>query len=333
MAIRPLKSFLPTADDVVKCHLPMLGRILLVHLRSYEGQTPAVYQAIGGINREYFFAVIEHRNVFIGSLPGSEPEYGARQKEVSVALREAWNWLEKEGYLMHTPGQPLGEWFSLTRSGEEQIKILTLREQLERLGLDRVKSELTKERPRLGTVGGGSKEKDWIWEWVRMKEQQEAGRNSQTERPALSQKIFIVHGHDEGARESVARFLERVGLETVILHEQPNRGRTIIEKFEAHRDVGFAVVILTPDDEGCEKGGTPRPRARQNVVLELGYFVGVLGRHKVCALRRGDVEIPSDLTGVVYVPFDETNGWKQALGRELEAAGFQIDWKSALATH
>src|SRR6185312_2574755 len=146
MAIRPLKSFLPTADDVVNSDLPTLGRILLVVLKSYESQSPAVYQPVGGINREYFLAVMEHRNVMIGPLPGNEPEYGARQPEVSRAVREAWNWLEKEGHLMRTPGQPVADWFSITRSGEEQIKRFTLYEQLERLGLDRVKSELNKER-------------------------------------------------------------------------------------------------------------------------------------------------------------------------------------------
>jgi len=142
----------------------------------------------------------------------------------------------------------------------------------------------------------------------------------------LSRKIFLVHGHDEGARETVARFLERIGFEAIILHEQANRGRTIIEKVVAHGDVGFAVVLLTPDDEGCKKGEAAKPRARQNVVLELGYFVGRLGRERVCALRRGDVELPSDFGGVVYEPFDEGGGWRKALGRELEAAGFEIDW-------
>lgn len=142
----------------------------------------------------------------------------------------------------------------------------------------------------------------------------------------LSRKVFVVHGHDEGARESVARFLERLGFEAIILHEQANRGRTVIEKVEAHGDVGFAVVLLTPDDIGCAKGGTPIPRARQNVLLDLGYFIGRLGRDHVCALKRGEVEIPSDFGGVVYVPFDDANGWKQALGQELQAAGFEIEW-------
>jgi predicted nucleotide-binding protein len=149
-------------------------------------------------------------------------------------------------------------------------------------------------------------------------------------KPPFSRKIFIVHGHDDGARETVARFLERIGLEAVILHEQANQGRTIIEKVVAHSDVGFAVVLLTPDDEGCAKGGEPEPRPRQNVLLELGYFIGRLGREKVCALKRGTLEIPSDFAGVVWETMDSNGGWKQALARELEAAGHSIDWNKVM---
>lgn len=145
-----------------------------------------------------------------------------------------------------------------------------------------------------------------------------------------SNKIFIVHGHDGEARETVARFLGNIGFEPIILHEQANRGRTIIEKVEANSDVGFAIVLLTPDDEGCAKGGTPEPRARQNVLLELGYFIGLLKRENVCALKRGHVEIPSDFAGVVWETMDAGNGWKQALGRELQAAGYTVDWNKVM---
>ncbi len=149
--------------------------------------------------------------------------------------------------------------------------------------------------------------------------------------PALdSSKIFVVHGHDEGAREAVARFVQALGFQAIILHERANEGRTVIEKVEAHGDVGFAVVLLTPDDEGCAKGRTPQPRARQNVLLELGYFIGRLGRNRVCALKRGELEIPSDFGGVVYEPFDTSGGWKQKLGRELEAAGYEINWNTVM---
>ncbi|WFS17281.1 nucleotide-binding protein [Pseudomonas sp. 905_Psudmo1] len=151
-------------------------------------------------------------------------------------------------------------------------------------------------------------------------------------KPPFSNKVFIVHGHDDGARESVARFLERIGLEAIILHEQANQGRTVIEKVVAHGDVGFAVVLLTPDDEGCAKGATPEPRARQNVLLELGYFIGRLGRDKVCALKRGTLEIPSDFAGVVWETMDNSGGWKQSLARELAAAGHDIDWNKVMRT-
>ena len=142
----------------------------------------------------------------------------------------------------------------------------------------------------------------------------------------MSNKVFIVHGHDGEVRESVARFLTTIGFVPVILNEQANRGRTIIEKVEANADVGFAVVLLTPDDLGRAKGETDlEPRARQNVLLELGYFMALLGRDKVCALRRGNVSVPSDFAGVVWEAMDDAGGWKPKLARELQAAGHSVD--------
>jgi predicted nucleotide-binding protein len=146
----------------------------------------------------------------------------------------------------------------------------------------------------------------------------------------LSRRVFVVHGHDDGAREAVARFLEKIGFEAIILHEQANQGRTVIEKIEAHGNVHFAVVLLTPDDTGCAKDGEPEPRARQNVLLELGYFIGRLGRDRVCALKRGTLEIPSDFAGVVWETMDSAGGWKSALGRELQAAGHDVDWNMVM---
>lgn len=140
-------------------------------------------------------------------------------------------------------------------------------------------------------------------------------------------RVFIVHGHDGESREAAARFLTRVGLDPVILHEQANRGRTIIEKVEANSDVGFAVVLLTPDDEGRALGTDKlESRARQNVLLELGYFIARLGRENVCTLKRGDLEIPSDFAGVVWSTMDANGAWKQELAKELAAAGYEIDW-------
>ena len=145
-----------------------------------------------------------------------------------------------------------------------------------------------------------------------------------------SRKVFVVHGHHEGMREAVARFLEKLEFEPLILHEQANQGRTIIQKIEGNSDVGFAVVLLSPDDEGAKTGESPQPRARQNVILELGYFIGRLGRDRVCALKSDDLEIPSDFHGVVYTPYDSNGGWRQALAKELAGAGFDIDWNSVM---
>lgn len=145
-------------------------------------------------------------------------------------------------------------------------------------------------------------------------------------------KVFIVHGHDEAVKELTARFLQRLELKPIILHEQSSGGRTIIEKIEHYSDVGYAVVLLTPDDEGRAKSEEEvyHDRARQNVLLELGYCMGKLGRNRVCALHRGGVEIPTDYSGVLYVPFDEAGGWRLELAKELKAAGLDIDMNNAV---
>ncbi|EJT04954.1 nucleotide-binding protein [Rhizobium sp. CCGE 510] len=154
-----------------------------------------------------------------------------------------------------------------------------------------------------------------------------SGQNMPKLELPASNKIFIVHGHDDGALNSLARFLEKLKLEVIILKEQPNQGRTIIEKYEASAaEVGFAVVLLTPDDVGSAVSAEGQnQRARQNVIFELGYFAGKLGRGRVCLLRKGDVEIPSDLFGIVYTEMDPGEGWKQALVKELKAAKINFD--------
>lgn len=151
-----------------------------------------------------------------------------------------------------------------------------------------------------------------------------------TTEPPSSRRVFVVHGHDDGLKETVARTLEKLDLEAVILHEQPNKGRTIIEKFEDYADVSFAVVLLTPDDMAYRSGEAPdtaRPRARQNVILELGFFLGKLGRDHVAALYRGGekFEKPSDYDGVLYIPIDDNGQWQFGLVKELKAAGIDVD--------
>src|SRR5262249_39162867 len=142
-----------------------------------------------------------------------------------------------------------------------------------------------------------------------------------------NRNIFVVHGHNERIKEAAARFLEKLQLTPIILHEQPNLGRTVIEKFTDHSDVGFAVVLLTADDNG---GGVGVPlekqmkRARQNVILELGFFLGKVGRKNVCALYEEGVEIPSDYHGVLFVKLDERGAWKIDLAKEIKAAGIEV---------
>ena len=121
-----------------------------------------------------------------------------------------------------------------------------------------------------------------------------------------SRKVFIVHGHDEGTREAVARFVEKLGFDPIILHERPNRGRTIITKFrEEAAGVGFAIVLMTADDLGRSIEDTElKPRARQNVIFELGFFIGALRPEHVAALVKGNIDLPSDYDGVVYISMD-----------------------------
>jgi predicted nucleotide-binding protein len=148
-----------------------------------------------------------------------------------------------------------------------------------------------------------------------------------------TKRVFVVHGHDEAAKEATARFLEKLGLQPVILHEQASGGRTIIEKFEIYSgDVCFAVILLTPDDVGAAEGAADKlcHRARQNVVLELGYFMGRLTRNRVCALYKGGVELPSDIQGVIYVEMDENGAWKTKLAQEFVQAKISININAIL---
>lgn len=157
-------------------------------------------------------------------------------------------------------------------------------------------------------------------------------RSPQTVNATPSDRVFLVHGRDSSKHE-VARFLERAKLKLVILEEEPNRGQTIIEKFETHAtNVAYAVVLLTPDDEGYLKGVSTdsRPRARQNVIFELGFFVGRLGRDKVALLYKGPVEIPTDFSGVAYISFEEED-WQRKLLKELKAAELDVDSNCLLA--
>ncbi len=152
-----------------------------------------------------------------------------------------------------------------------------------------------------------------------------------TNETGTSKDIFIVHGHDDAVKHEIARFINNLGLNPIILHEKPDKGRTIIEKFEENTQVCFAIILLTPDDIGYPKEDPTKTknRARQNVIFELGFFLGKLGRHKVCALKKGDIEIPTDYSGVLFKTLDDPGAWKFQLAKEIKEAGIEIDLNNA----
>ena len=159
------------------------------------------------------------------------------------------------------------------------------------------------------------------------------GPTSTHESSILSNKIFVVHGHDSQLKVDIERFLHEIGLQPVILHREVDEGATIIEKFEKHADVGFAFILLTPDEVAYTRDQESLPqdqrtlerRARPNVIFEFGYFVGRLGRSRVCCLHKGEVAVPSDLEGILYKKVKSSVD-EQAYGiiRELKAAGYDI---------
>lgn len=146
--------------------------------------------------------------------------------------------------------------------------------------------------------------------------------------PPSPDSVFLVHGRDDGVKNDVARFLEKIGLSPIILNEQINRGQTVIEKFEnfaakAH----FAVILLTPDDSCSSPDSSDiKLRARQNVLYELGYFTAALKRANTFVLKKGDIDIPSDIFGILYEPYDTGGGWKLKLVQELNAAGYHVNF-------
>jgi len=191
-------------------------------------------------------------------------------------------------------------------NGTPQQELRWLREDI-----NRKRRQLESIRQQLGLYGS---------------EVEETGMTGATVRSPSGSKVFLVHGHDGDIKLQVAEFLERItGERSIILHEQADSSRTVIEKFEAYAsEARFAIVLLTADDVGSAKGAaTLSPRARQNVILELGFFFSALGRRRVVALYEQDVELPSDIAGVLYKPL--SGNWHTELAKELRAAGVDID--------
>ena len=151
-----------------------------------------------------------------------------------------------------------------------------------------------------------------------------------------SNKIFVVHGHDNELKNDVELFLRSINLEPVVLHRQLDEGLTVIEKFEKHSDVNYAIVLLTPDDIGYtvdegrkkEEDRNVELRARQNVILEFGFFIGKLSRKNVCCIYKEGVTLPSDLNGLIYKKVDKTvDEIGMFLMKELKNAGLPVKYQ------
>lgn len=150
---------------------------------------------------------------------------------------------------------------------------------------------------------------------------------------AFSNEVFIVHGHDDQSKTELEILLKEMGLEPVVLHRQADQGMTIIEKFEKHSNVGYAFIILTPDEVAYLANQKDKPddertkewRARPNVIFEFGYFVGKLGRPRVCCLYKGDVTLPSDIEGLLYKKFKRSvEEVAYSITKELKACGYRL---------
>lgn len=151
----------------------------------------------------------------------------------------------------------------------------------------------------------------------------------------LSTRVFIVHGQDDGKKYELESYLQKLLAEApIILHQEPNGGRVLIEKLEdSAASVGYAIVLLTGDDVGranALESADDRPRARQNVVFEMGFFFGLIGRRRVAVLYEEGLEHPSDINGLVYVALDAAGAWKGKIASEMDHAGIPVDW-TALA--
>lgn len=147
-------------------------------------------------------------------------------------------------------------------------------------------------------------------------------------------RVFVVYGHDTGSRDALELILLRMNIKPVILSNMAPEGKTIIEALIANANVKYAVILLTPDDEGhrANHPDEKKARARQNVVLELGMFLTALGRERVAILHKGNLELPSDINGLIYIPFQTSvQEVKNKLAASLQKAGFYIDINSLSA--
>jgi predicted nucleotide-binding protein len=237
-----------------------------------------------------------------------------------------------ESERMESLEEPESQKVSIVPSQEEEKRELELEKEL-------LKPHISKRIETMETLASGKSPVAPVQE----KEKRELELEKELSKPdvrkriesmeiSASQKVFMVHGQDEEKKEAVARLLIKLGLEPVILHEQPGQGMTLIEKFEHYADVSFAVIILTGDDYGYPKGKPEesKPRPRQNVVFELGFLMGRFKRNCVCALHEDGLELPSEYQGAVFIPYDAGGLWKLLMARAMKMANVEIDLNKAI---
>lgn len=232
------------------------------------------------------------------------------------------DFLVDHGVTSKTPGflawQAKAERFLIKRYGEDSFEHQKFKSTEFRPGLYTSKQELTFvcKRGLLATK--------LLFESYLTEINETAINAPQEDTPINCGKVFIVHGRDGELKHAVARLVEKQGVEAIILSEQANKGKTIIEKFEENSDVSGAICLFTADDLGRAKTDTEeRPRARQNVVFEAGYFMGKLGRDRVVIIAEKGVELPSDMQGIVYTSKDN---WQLDVLKELKAMGYNVDF-------
>src|SRR3990170_3441078 len=277
--------------------------------------------------------------------------------------------------LTRTPNSPNTEAGGEMNLSEEQVKIIINQYENEEsmfIGgrwvkvndLEHIEIRVTPQRLNSDTISLASSYPNVTRRFIKSPPRKEVkSENKKTLKVEQSKDIFIVHGTDFTPVKELNAIIQEAGLNPIVLHEQASKGMTIIEKLEKYSNVGFAFIILTPDDIGVGKQegrkmmasvvgkdsltaeeyiewsknslnvsnmlwkfyGMFKDRARQNVVLEFGYFMGKLGRERICCLYKGDIELPSDMHGICYVPFkDSINEAKPMILQELREAGYEI---------
>lgn len=278
----------------------------------------------------------------------AETSSGSERIESLVTALLKLSFLEVHGLLrsINAPRLPPG-WNDFSPTSKRR----TLRGVISNLSADQVDelradyvsdSDATPARGEQGADLPASQSTEVIHKYT-TKGEAPSGTSTDDERSGMAQSettnapqpspIFVVHGRDTAVESQTQLLIERTtGRRTIVLHEQVAGGRTVIEQIEQHAvTAAYAVVLLTGDDEGGLRGGQMRPRARQNVILELGYFWGHFGRGRVAVLTENDVELPSDAVGILYISIDPAGAWKTKLLQEVDGAGIAVDWSKLRA--